>query len=313
MTAGGARAWAEQERKAMRILLFGADGQVGWELQRALCSLGDVVALGHAEGDLEQPLEASILARRPDVIVNAAAYTAVDQAESERGRAMRINAEAVGEMARAAAALGALLVHYSTDYVFDGAKDGPYVESDPTAPLSVYGHSKLAGEEAIRATPGCAHFIFRTSWVYALRGRNFARTIVQRARTMERLQVVADTHGVPASAELLADVTALAIRAARAPGGAVGGGTFHLVPSGATSWHGYAVFLIETLRAAGVAIRVAPERIVPVPASAFPAPARRPLNSRLDNARLCAHLGLQLPDWRLHVRRLADGLARELT
>jgi dTDP-4-dehydrorhamnose reductase len=273
-------------------------------------------------------VQARILAARPDVIVNAAAYTAVDQAETDGARAQRINAGAVAEMAQAAAALGALLVHYSTDYVFDGAKDGPYVESDPTGPLGVYGRSKLDGEAAIRATPGCAHLIFRTSWVYALRGRNFARTIVQRARTMERLQVVADTRGVPTSAELIADITALAIRAARAPSPGAGAaadvaadagpdagprGTYHLVPSGATTWHAYAVYLIETLRAAGVAIRVAPEHIVPVPASTFPAPARRPLNSLLDNARLAAHLGLQLPDWRLHVRRLADGLARELT
>jgi len=303
----------------MRILLFGANGQVGWELQRSLSSLGELSALGHAEGDLEQPVQPRILAARPDVIVNAAAYTAVDQAETDGARAQRINAGAVAEMAEAAAALGALLVHYSTDYVFDGAKDGPYVESDPTGPLGVYGRSKLDGEAAIRATPGCAHFIFRTSWVYALRGRNFARTIVQRARTMERLQVVADTRGVPTSAELIADITALAIRAARTPGAgaaatrASAGGTYHLVPSGATTWHAYAVYLIETLRAAGVAIRVAPEHIVPVPASTFPAPARRPLNSLLDNARLAAHLGLHLPDWQLHVRRLADGLARELT
>jgi dTDP-4-dehydrorhamnose reductase len=300
----------------MKILLFGADGQVGWELQRSLALLGEITALGHADGDLERPVGPRILATRPDVIVNAAAYTAVDRAETETARALRVNGEAVGEMAQAAADLGALLVHYSTDYVFDGTKPGPYLEEDATGPLNAYGRSKLAGEQAIRAVPGCAHLIFRTSWVYAARGRNFARTIVERARTMERLQVVGDTHGVPTSAALIADVTAVAIRSVRGDG--VGNapakkeGIFHLVPSGATTWHEYACVLIEAVRAAGVAIRVAPQDIVSVPASTFPAPARRPLNSLLDNRRLAARFGLHLPDWRVHVRLLADELARQI-
>lgn len=299
----------------MKILLLGANGQVGWELQRALSPLGALSALDRAQADLEQPLRERILAARPEVIVNAAAYTAVDRAEAEPERAMRINAGAVGEMAEAAAELGALLVHYSTDYVFDGRKDGAYVESDPTGPLNVYGRSKLAGEAAIRSVEGCAHLIFRTSWVYALRGANFARTIVQRARTLDRLQVVADTHGVPTSAELIADVTALAIRATAGPmarGGHSQVGTYHLVPAGATTWHEYACFLLDAVRASGLALRVPPDAIVPVPASAFPAPARRPMNSRLDNRLLAESFGLQLPDWRLHVRRLADGLARQI-
>jgi dTDP-4-dehydrorhamnose reductase len=297
----------------MKILLFGADGQVGWELQRSLSPLGTVDALGHREADLVQSVQERIERARPQVIVNAAAYTAVDRAESEPELALRVNAGAVGEMAAAAARLGALLVHYSTDYVFDGGKSGPYREDDPTGPLNVYGRTKLAGEEAIRAVPGCEHLILRTSWVYALRGRNFARTILQRARTLDRLQVVADTQGVPTSAELIADVTALALLRLRdrAPGRAARLGTFHLVPAGATTWHGYALYLVEQARQAGMPLRVAPDQIIAVPASTFAAPARRPLNSRLDNGRLCERFGLVAPDWRLHVRRVVDALARE--
>jgi dTDP-4-dehydrorhamnose reductase len=306
----------------MNILLFGANGQVGWELQRSLAPLGAVTALGHAQGNLEAPLRDLILRLQPQVIVNAAAYTAVDKAESEPDRAMRVNGEAVGEMAQAATELGALLVHYSTDYVFDGEKTAPYEVDDPTGPLSAYGHSKLAGETAIRAVAGCRHLIFRTSWVYAVRGKNFAHTMLQRARTMDRLQVVADTFGVPTSAELLADVTALAVhRAAPAATPATAGttqtapandnllGTYHLVPSGETTWHGYASYLIETARAHGLPMQVAADAIVPVPASTFPAPARRPLNSRLNNRLLEQRLGLQLPDWRLHVRRFVEEIA----
>jgi dTDP-4-dehydrorhamnose reductase len=302
----------------LNILLFGADGQVGWELRRSLCILGAVTALGRRDGDLEQPLRPLVEAARPDVIVNAAAYTAVDRAESEPERALRVNGEAVGEMARLAAERGALLVHYSTDYVFDGEKAGAYRESDATAPLSAYGRSKLAGETAIASVAGCRHLVFRTSWVYALRGRNFARTILQRACTQDRLKVVADTAGVPSSAELIADVTAHAIfrlRGRRESPGAAGdpgtapGGTYHLVPSGSTTWHGYATLLVEAARSAGLPVRVAPQDIEPVPATAFPAPARRPRNSLLDNRRLCEHFGLALPDWKVHVQRFVDELA----
>lgn len=291
----------------MKILLFGARGQVGWELQRALAPLGAVTALGHADGDLEQPLAPLIARAAPDLIVNAAAYTAVDQAEREPDRARRINAGAVGEMAQAARAGGALLVHYSTDYVFDGTKASAYGEDDAVNPLSVYGRTKREGEDAIRAA-GCRHLIFRTSWVYAARGRNFARTMLERARTMDRLQVVADTFGVPTSAELLADVTALAVAHCRSAPSAPYG-TYHLVPSGETTWHGYAQFLIEQARARGLPVRVAQADIAPVPASAFPAPAARPLNSRLDNRAVQRAFGLELPDWRVHVRRLVDELA----
>ncbi len=304
----------------MHILIFGANGQVGWELQRSLAPLGTITALGHADGNLEEPVHDRILQERPQVIVNAAAYTAVDKAESEPQRAHRINGAAVGEMALAAAQLGALLVHYSTDYVFDGEKPSPYAVDDPTRPLSVYGASKLAGEQAIRAA-GCRHFIFRTSWVYAVRGGNFAHTILKRAATMDRLQVVADTYGVPTSAELLADVTALTLHrmalqaptpgssATAAAGVAPLLGTYHLVPSGETTWHGYARFLIEAARERGLPVRVAADAIVPVPARTFPAPARRPLNSRLDNHLIAQRFGLELPDWRVHVRRFVEEIA----
>lgn len=295
----------------MKLLLFGAKGQVGWELQRALSPLGSVLALGHAQADLALPVAAVVEREHPDVIVNAAAYTAVDRAESEPQLAQRINAEAVREMAQAAQRIGALLVHYSTDYVFDGRKPQPYVEDDATAPLSVYGRSKRDGELAIAAVQGCAHLIFRTSWVYAARGKNFARTILQRARSQERLQVVSDTHGVPTSAELIADVTALVLRQWYSGANSAKGGIYHLVPSGQTTWHGYAGYLIEQARMASMPIRVAAEQILPVAASHFPAPAQRPLNSLLDNRKLCQDYGLVLPDWRLHVGRLADTLARE--
>jgi len=301
--------------RAVDILLFGANGQVGWELRRSLSALGNLTALDRAQADLEQPVQDLIERARPDVIVNAAAYTSVDRAEAEADRALRINGQAVGEMAQAASRVQALLVHYSTDYVFDGEKSAPYAEDDPPAPINAYGRSKLAGEQAIRAVAGCRHLILRTSWVYASRGKNFARTILERARSMERLQVVADTWGVPTSAELLADVTALAVyraRLARAgtPGaGAELQGTFHLVPCGQTTWHEYACLLIESARSRGLPVRVSRENIVPVAASSVAAPARRPKNSRLDNRRLEQYLGVELPDWQVHVRRFVDEIA----
>ena len=300
----------------MNILLFGANGQVGWELQRSLSCLGSLTALGRVQADLEQPLQPLIERLRPQVIVNAAAYTNVDRAEVEPARAQRINAEAVGEMAQAASAVGALLVHYSTDYVFDGEKSSPYCEDDPTGPINTYGRSKLAGEQAIRAVAGCRHLILRTSWVYAARGQNFARTILERAKTLDRLQIVADTFGVPTSAELLADVTALALyrthlKSTGARDAALEPllGTFHLVPSGHTSWHEYAYLLIESARARGVPIRVAAHNIEAVPASTFRTAARRPLNSRLDNQRLQQRLGIELPSWQVHVRRFVEEIA----
>ncbi|HNM55624.1 MAG TPA: dTDP-4-dehydrorhamnose reductase [Thauera aminoaromatica] len=291
----------------MKILLLGKNGQVGWELQRALAPVGTVVALdrGGADGlhgDLEDldGIDRTVRSLAPDVIVNAAAYTAVDKAETDVERAQRINAEAPGVLARAAATVGALLVHYSTDYVFDGSGDTPWRENAPTAPLSVYGRSKLAGEEAIRAA-GCRHLILRTSWVYAARGGNFARTMLRLAAERERLTVIADQHGAPTGAELIADVSAHALRAEHADRSL--GGTYHLAASGETSWHGYASFVIEQARKLGATLKAG--EIAPIGTRDYPTAAARPLNSRLDTSRLRERFGLALPDWR-------DGVARML-
>jgi dTDP-4-dehydrorhamnose reductase len=292
----------------MKILLLGRSGQVGWELQRALAPLGELIALDFDSpaphcADFTQPdaLARTVRALAPQLIVNAAAHTAVDKAEAEPDLAHVINAEAPAVLAREAAALGAWLVHYSTDYVFDGSGSAPWVEDAPTGPLSVYGRTKLAGEETIRAS-GCAHLILRTSWVYAARGGNFARTMLRLAAERDSLTVIADQVGAPTGAELLADVTAHAVRAAQAAPAL--GGTYHVAAAGETSWHGYARHVIEFARAAGRPIRVAPERIAAIPTSAYPTPARRPLNSRLDTRKFARSFGLTLPDWRLGVERM---------
>jgi dTDP-4-dehydrorhamnose reductase len=291
----------------MKILLLGKNGQVGWELQRALAPLGTVVALDRAgadglRGDLEDldGLARTVRKLAPDVIVNAAAYTAVDKAETDVPRAQCINAEAPAVLAEAAAAVGALLVHYSTDYVFDGSGDKPWREDSPTGPLSVYGRTKLAGEDAIRAS-GCRHLVFRTSWVHAARGGNFARTMLRLAAERERLTVIADQIGAPTGADLIADVSAHAIRASLAAPALCG--TYHLVADGQTSWHGYAGFAIETARELGVTLKV--EEIAPIATRDYPTAAARPLNSRLDTQRLRSAFALHLPDWR-------DGVVRML-
>jgi dTDP-4-dehydrorhamnose reductase len=291
----------------MKILLLGKGGQVGWELQRALAPLGELVALDfdstglHADFSRPEGLAATVQTVRPDVIVNAAAHTAVDKAESEPALAQAINATAPGVLAREAAALGAWLVHYSTDYVFDGSGDAPRDEEAPTGPLSVYGRTKLDGEDAIRAS-GCRHLIFRTSWVYGARGGNFAKTMLRLAAEREKLTVIDDQVGAPTGADLLADVTAHALRAcARDPSLA---GTYHAVASGQTSWHGYARFVIGFAHARGVALKTAVDHIEPVPTTAFPTPARRPLNSRLSTARLRERFGLVLPEWQVGVERM---------
>lgn len=292
----------------MKILLLGANGQVGWELQRALAPLGELVALGreHASGlcgDLSRPdaLGATLDAVQPDVVVNAAAHTAVDRAESEPDLAQAINGDAPGVMAQWCADRNASLVHYSTDYVFDGSGERAWREDDSTAPLSAYGRSKLAGEQAIRAS-GCRHLLFRTSWVYAARGGNFARTMLRLAADRTRLQVVSDQIGAPSGAELIADVTAHALRTLTL-GHAVGG-TYHLAAAGETSWHDYALLVFEI--AARKGLRLAVQEVVPVPTSAWPTPAPRPLNSRLDTRRLRDTFGLNLPDWRVGVARMLD-------
>ena len=290
----------------MRILLLGKNGQVGWELQRALAPLGDVVALDRRTtpaADLSDPDSLAAIVRdvEPDAIVNAAAHTAVDKAEGEAALARAVNTTAPAVLAREAAALGAWLVHYSTDYVFDGSGTAPWTESAPVAPLSVYGQTKADGEAAIRLS-GCRHLVFRTSWVYAARGGNFAKTMLRLARERDRLTVVADQFGAPTGADLIADVTAHALRTAVSRPEV--SGTYHLVAAGETSWHGYARHVIEHARAAGQDLRVAAAAIEPVPTSAFPTPARRPANSRLDTTRLRNTFGLTLPSWQSGVDRL---------
>ncbi|MCC2961429.1 dTDP-4-dehydrorhamnose reductase [Massilia sp. IC2-278] len=296
----------------MKILLFGKDGQVGWELQRALAPLGSLRALGRADADFAHPetLRAPIAAFGPDVIVNAAAYTAVDKAEGDAATAHRVNALAPGVLAEEAAACGAWLVHYSTDYVFDGAKEGAYVEGDATNPLSVYGRTKCEGEERIRAS-GARHLILRTSWVFSARGGNFAKTILRLAQERDSLQVVADQHGAPTGADLIADATALALHSLRDAGPAARAlsGTYHLAAAGATTWHGYAQHLLAEALARGAELKAGPESVLPVLARDWPAPAARPRNSRLDTHLFEASFGLQMPDWRAHVDRLVAGLA----
>ncbi len=293
----------------MKILLFGKNGQVGWELQRSLAPLGELVALASDSqelcGDLTNlaGIARTVRAVAPDVIVNAAAHTAVDQAESEPERARTLNALAPGVLAQEAQRSGAWLVHYSTDYVFDGSGDTPWLETDPTGPLNVYGQTKLEGEAAIRDS-GCNHLIFRTSWVYAARGGNFAKTMLRLARERDSLAVINDQIGAPTGADLLADVTAHALRTAMQRPEL--GGLYHLAASGQTSWYDYARFVIDHARQAGNDIKVAPEAIQPVPTSAFPTAARRPLNSRLDTRKLQTTFGLRLPPWQ-------DGITRMLT
>jgi len=292
----------------MKILLFGKNGQVGWELQRALAPLGELIALdrqgeGSLCGDLSnlQGLVETINQVKPDVIVNAAAHTAVDKAESEPELAYGINALASGTMAQAAHKLGAWLVHYSTDYVFNGSGDKPWLEDDATGPLGVYAASKLEGEHLIHQS-GCKHLIFRTSWVYAARGNNFAKTMLRLAGERDSLNVINDQIGAPTGAELIADVTAHCLRTALTKPEV--SGLYHLVAAGETSWHGYASFVLEQARQAGRDLKVTPDNIHAVPTSAFPTPAKRPNNSRLNTAKLQHTFGLTLPNWQTGVTRM---------
>ncbi|MDP3709031.1 MAG: dTDP-4-dehydrorhamnose reductase [Polaromonas sp.] len=291
----------------MKILLLGKNGQVGWELQRSLAPLGEVIALDrHSQdfcGDLSdlQGLAATVQAVCPDLIVNAAAHTAVDKAESEPELARTLNALAPGVLAQEAHKLGAWLVHYSTDYVFDGSGSQPWLETDTPAPLSVYGQTKLEGEQLIAAH--CSrHLIFRTSWVYAARGGNFAKTMLRLAQERERLTVIDDQWGAPTGAELLADVTAHAIRQVQQrPQDA---GLYHLAASGEITWHGYAKHVLAQSARVQEAINIIAKEVAPVPTSAFPTPARRPHNSRLNTGKLQATFGLCLPPWQQGVDRM---------
>ena len=297
----------------MKILLFGKGGQVGWELQRSLAPLGELIALDfdstdhHADFSRPAALADTLRALRPDVIVNAAAHTAVDRCESEPEFAATLNAEAPRVLAAEAAALGAWLVHYSTDYVFDGSGQAPRNEDAATGPLSVYGRTKLDGENHIRAS-ACKHLIFRTSWVYAARGGNFARTMLKLAAEREALTVIDDQIGAPTGADLLADITAHALRAAqREPRLA---GTYHAVAAGETSWHGYARFVIDWARTHGLPVKVAIDAIKAVPTSAYPTAAQRPLNSRLDTRKLRSAFGLTLPHWQGGVQRMLQEITQ---
>ncbi len=298
-----------------RILLLGRDGQLGRELQRSLAPLGELWALGRdavanplwqgrlLHADLERPdmLVHTIDLLQPRLIVNAAAWTAVDQAEAEPERAHAVNAFAVGVLAQAAARVGAGVVHYSTDYVFDGSGSRPWDESDESAPCNTYGQSKLQGERLLQQHQP-RHLIFRTSWLYGRSGTNFARAILQLALQRDNLQVVADQFGAPTSAALAADVTAHAVRCWwQEPALS---GLYHLAAAGETSWHGYACWLIEQARSAGWPICVPQDRIVPLAAADWPTAARRPHNSRLDTSRLQDAFGLQLPHWQLGLRQL---------
>lgn len=296
----------------MKLLLLGRDGQVGTALQKRLPEVGDLVALGRAGADFEAPGRlAEIVAReRPDIVVNAAAYTAVDKAESEPERAARINAGAVAELADACAATGAALIHYSTDYVFDGSGTTPWHEDDPTAPLSVYGRTKRDGELAIERS-GAHAYTFRTSWVHAPGGNNFIAKILKAARDRDELKVIADQHGAPTSALLIAEITIETIRrlADRRP---IPSGIYHLAAAGETTWHGYASLAIAEALRRGIALKVTPDRVLPVPTSAFPTPARRPQNSRLDTQKLRLALGVELPTWQDDVQPTLDAIFLEI-
>lgn len=300
----------------MRILLLGANGQVGRECRRALAPVGEVIAAtrdgvlddgGQAErADFSQPADvaALVMRLRPDVVINAAAYTAVDKAEAEPELVHRVNAETPAAVAGACAALGIPLLHYSTDYVFSGEGHSPYPVDAPTAPLGVYGASKLAGEQAIRAS-GCRHVILRTAWVYAAHGRNFLSTMLRLGGERDELRVVADQVGTPTPAALIADASALIV--AR---GIERSGTWHLVPHGRTSWHGFAQAIMAGAQARGLIAR-APV-VIPITSAEFPTPAQRPAWSVLDNRSLVEDWGLELPDWQGGLDAVLDQLAKPL-
>ena len=299
-----------------KILITGTDGQVGFELTRTLAPLGRVKALVRADVDLgdADALRALLDSEKPDIIVNPAAYTAVDKAESDVAAAYAVNERAPAVMAQWAAAHGAFMVHYSTDYVFEGSGETPYVENDAVAPQSVYGASKEKGEQAVRATLP-EHFIFRTSWVFGAYGANFLKTMLRLMQERETLNVVADQIGAPTSAALLADVTSHVVRDTwqkRQLNDSVDYGTYHLVAGGETSWHGYAQYIGRLAQVAGLSLKVAPEAIGAIPSSAYPTPTKRPLNSRLNTEKLQNTFGLRLPDWQEGVRRVFQLITQDL-
>jgi len=290
----------------LKILLTGKNGQVGFELQRALAPLGEVTALDREACDLLDADAVRALVSRiaPDVIVNPAAYTAVDKAESDKDTAFAINAQALGVLGEEAARTGALVIHYSTDYVFDGLKTSAYSESDLPAPQSVYGSSKLAGERALAAS-NPRHLILRTSWVVGAHGGNFAKTMLRLAAEREQLSVVADQFGAPTSAALLADLTAHLVRQyQREDKQSFPYGTYHLAASGETNWCDYARFVLAQALAAGKQLKAGPEQVLPLRTEQYPTPAKRPANSRLDTSRFRETFGLRLPPWEEGVRHM---------
>lgn len=289
----------------MRILLLGKNGQVGWELQRSLAPLGEVIALdrhGHngLQGDMSKPeaVKQTILKLKPDIVVNASGYTAVDLAETEQDLAKQINFNAVQSIAEACMKIEALLVHYSTDYVFSGQGNSAFLESSEVDPINMYGKTKAQGEQAI-VSSGCKYLIFRTSWVYAVKGKNFLKTMLNLAQQREELSIINDQIGAPTSAELIADVTAQAIREVTNENSKIG--IYHLVAGGETSWFDYANYVFEQAKLAGVELRI--KKVSPIPTTAYPTPAKRPYNSRLNNQKLQSTFQLILPEWKLGVQR----------
>ncbi len=295
----------------MKIILLGSNGQIGWELQRSLAPLGQLLACDRETADFEElnSLYKLVLDFNPDVIVNAAGYTSVDKAENEPDKASQINSEAVIMLAQVAIQLGCLLVHYSTDYVFDGLKEGAYTEIDKTNPLSVYGKTKLLGEKGIQEI-GCKHIIFRTSWVYALHGTNFVNTIIQLAKKQYELKVVNDQIGSPIRAELIADITSLCLyRIAQEKNSTQNMiGIYNLTTAGETNWHGFAKYIITIAEKRGATFLAGPEKIIPVKSSEFFQKALRPANSLLDSQKLCCTFNIYLPSWQTSVDRLIKEL-----
>lgn len=299
--------------KTPRFLITGANGQLGFELQRALAPLGLVIAADRHACDLSNPdsIRAAVRAAKPDVIFSAGAYTAVDKAESEPDLAYAVNARAPGILGEEAAKLGALVIHYSTDYVFDGTKPSAYCETDATNPLGVYGKTKLEGENALAAS-GADHLVFRTSWVFGAHGKNFLKTILRLASTRDELRIVADQFGAPTGAALLADAsTHIAARYLRNGRENFPFGLYHLTAGGETSWHGFAQHILARAVAANSPIKATPERILPIPAAEYPTPAARPVNSRLDTSKFRNAFGLHLPDWSHGVDQVLDVLLQK--
>ena len=293
-----------------RFFITGANGQLGFELQRALAPLGEVMACSRDACDLSNPdsIRAAVRAVKPDVIFSAGAYTAVDKAEAEPDLARAVNTSAPGILGEEAAKRGALVIHYSTDYVFDGAKSSAYYEEDATNPLGLYGKTKLEGEKALAAS-GADHLIFRTSWVFGAHGKNFIKTILRLASSRDELRIVADQFGAPTGASLLADAsTHIAARYLRDGRGNFPFGLYHLAAGGETSWHGFAQHIVAKATAADLKLQATPERILPITTPEYPTPAARPENSRLDTSKFRTAFGLHLPDWKHGVDQVVDVL-----